>query len=112
MTKGWVELTNLSSAKMSIKYLNINNCSAKAINLKDGGDSELAEFMEIGEFQLALRTLRSAATFVMPWYFSYTALENLVVSSKFCREDIGSLDKQAQLLTSFTDYILAENASR
>jgi hypothetical protein len=48
----------------------------------------------------------------MPWNLSFTALENFLVSSHFCKDDIGTLDKQAQLLTSFTDYILAENASR
>jgi hypothetical protein len=110
--KGWVELANPASAKMSIKLFNINNCKAKATNLKDGGDAELAEFSEIGEFQLALRTLRSAAMLAMPWNLSFTALENFLVSSHFCKDDIGTLDKQAQLLTSFTDYILAENASR
>jgi hypothetical protein len=79
--KGWVELANPSSSKMSIKLFNINNCKAKATSLKDNGDSELAEFSEIGEFQLALRTLRTAAMFVMPWNFSYTALENFLISS-------------------------------
>jgi hypothetical protein len=41
--KGWVELANPSSARMSIKLFNINNCKAKASNLKDNSDSELAE---------------------------------------------------------------------
>jgi hypothetical protein len=50
--------------------------------------------------------------FVMPWNFSYTALENFLVSSQYCKDDIGSLDKQAQLLTAFTDFVLAENASK
>ena len=110
--KGWVELANPASSKMSIKQFNINNCRAKATNLKDGGDTELAEFSEIGEFQLALRTMRTAATFVMPWNLSFVALENFLISCQFCKVDIGSLDRQAQLLTSFTDYILAENASK
>ncbi len=35
-----------------------------------------------------------------------------MVSSQFCKEDIGPLDKQAQILTSFTDYVLTENASK
>jgi hypothetical protein len=111
--KGWVELANPASARMTIRYFNINNCNAKASTHKpDGGDSLMAEFTEIGEFKLALRTLRTAAMFVMPWNFSYVALENFLISNQFCRDDIGSLDKQAALLTSFTDYILAENASR
>jgi hypothetical protein len=111
--KGWVELANPASSRMSIRLFNINNCSAKASSLKaDGGDATLSEFTEIGEFKLALRTLRSAASFVMPWNQSYAALENFLVSSQFCKEDIGHLDKQAQILTSFTDYVLAENASK
>jgi hypothetical protein len=61
-----MELANPSSAKMSIKLFSITNCKAKASNLKDYGDSELAEFTEIGEFQLPLRTLQTVAMFVMP----------------------------------------------
>ncbi len=35
-----------------------------------------------------------------------------MISSQYCKDDFGTLDKQAQLLTSFTDYVLAENASK
>jgi hypothetical protein len=48
----------------------------------------------------------------MPWNHSFSALENFLINTRFCRDDIGTLDKQAQLLTTFTDYILVENASK
>jgi hypothetical protein len=111
--RGWIELANPASTRLSIRLFNVMSCSSRSSSRKpDSDNSELAEFTEIGEFQLALRTMRAAASFVMPWNFSFSALENFLVNSKFCKEDIGSLDKQAQLLTTFTDYILAENANK
>jgi hypothetical protein len=53
------------------------------------------DFTEIGEFQLALRTMRTAAAFTMPWNFSF-----------------GDCENKAQLLTQFVDYVLSENASK
>ncbi len=85
--KGWVELANPASSRMSIRLFNINNCSAKASTLKtDGGDATLSEFTEIGEFKLALRTLRSAVSVVMPWNQSYSALENFLVSTSSAKK--------------------------
>ncbi len=85
--KGWVELANPSSTKLSIKLFSLNNCSNKVTNTKNisvlGG---LHDFAEIGEFQLALRTLRNAAMFVYPWNFSFAAIENFLVNNRFCSD--------------------------
>jgi hypothetical protein len=67
--------------------------------------------MEVGELQLALRTLRTAASFIAPWNMSFTALENFLINSKFCREDLQGVDKPAALLSQFIDYVLMENAN-
>ena len=48
--------------------------------------------------------MRSAMMMVMPWNFSIAALEGFLINSRYCREDIGALDKQAQILTQFCDY--------
>ena len=112
-SRGWVELANPASTRLSIRHFNINSCSRKTLHNKENeGDSSLSDFSELGEFQLALRTMRSAASFVMPWNMAFTALENFLINTKYCRDDLGSIDNKAQILTQFTDYVLSENASK
>jgi hypothetical protein len=41
---------------------------------------------------------------VMLWNFP-RALEGFLINSRYCREDIGALVKQAQILSQFADYI-------
>ncbi len=50
----------------------------------------------------------------MPWNFSFAALENFLINTKFCKDDLGDCarDNRAQLLTQFVDYVLSENASK
>jgi hypothetical protein len=55
---------------------------------------ETQEICEIDEFQLALCTMRTAAQFVMSWNFELTAMEGFLISSKYCKEDIGSLENK------------------
>ncbi len=109
--KGWVELANPSSTKLSLKQFCLNSCRSKVSNKK--GDSEDdTEFSEIGELQLALRTLRTAASLVSPWNLSFIVIENFLINNRFCRDNLQGLDKQAALLCQFVDYILLENANK
>lgn len=111
--RGWVELANPSSTKISLKLFSLNNCSSKVSTSKsDSTESILPDFAEVGEFQLALRTLRNAAAYVSPWNMSYAALENFLINNRYCAEDLGGVDKQAVILTQFVDYTLVENAAR
>jgi hypothetical protein len=111
--RGWVELANPSSTKVSLRLFSLNNCSSKLSTSKsEASELPLPDFAEIGEFQLALRTLRTAAAFVSPWNMSYAALENFLINSKFCADDLGGVDKPAVILTQFVDYTLVENAAR
>jgi hypothetical protein len=111
--RGWVELANPASTKLSLKLFNINSCSKKISRKSDDdSDSGLKDFSEIGELQLALRTMRTAASFIMPWNYSFVALENFLINSRFCRDDLGEIENKAQLLTQFTDYVLSENAAK
>jgi hypothetical protein len=48
----------------------------------------------------------------MPWNHSFTALENFIINSKFCKEDLTEIDNKAQVLTQFCDYVFQENANR
>lgn len=111
--RGWVELANPSSTRLSLKMFSLNNCSSKiSTNKADLSDSSLPELAELGEFQLAMRTLRSAAAFVSPWNHSFAALENFLINNKYCAEDLSNVDKPAVILTQFVDYSLVENAAR
>jgi hypothetical protein len=109
-SRGWVELANPASTRLSLRHFNINCCSRRTSSKKT--DSDDNDFTELGEFQLALRTMRTAASFIMPWNFSFAALENFLVNTKFCKDDLGDCDNRAQLLTQFVDYVLSENASK
>jgi hypothetical protein len=111
--RGWCEIANPSSPKLSVRMFNINNCAARASSSKSRQDDEdLIDFAEVGEFIVALRAMRSAMAFVMPWNMSVAALEGFLINTRFCKDELGGLEKQASILTSFTDYVLSENANR
>jgi hypothetical protein len=106
--RGWAELHCPASTKLSIKMFSINICVARAS--KKLVDEDI--IMEIGEFKLALRTLRTAMSFVMPWNFSILALEGFYFQTNFCANDLSGVDKKSWMLVKFTDYVLAQNADR
>jgi hypothetical protein len=112
-SRGWVELHNPSSCKISLRMFSINNCGARAGSSKmEGKEGYLDDIIELGEFKLALRALRVAASFAVPWNMSYLALENFLLLSNFCAADIGPAENQAMCLTQFVDYVLGENSNR
>jgi hypothetical protein len=111
--RGWCEIANPSSPKLSVRMFNINNCAARASSSRSRqDDDDLIDFAEVGEFIVALRAMRSAMAFVMPWNMSVAALEGFLINTRFCKDELGGLEKQASILTSFTDYVLSENANR
>ena len=112
--KGWVELHDLGSDSLSLKLFNINSCGNK-IQFSVQGVQQEAEFrdiLELGEFKLALRVAREAMSFVYPWNKSISAIEGFMFQTDFCAKDLQGLDKPAQILTQFVDYVLGENADR
>jgi hypothetical protein len=113
-SKGWVELHNPSSSKLALKLFSINNCSAKSgrTNSNNHGDLDDDNINELGELKLALRTLRTAASFVHPWNYSFQAIEGLMHQTQFCQADLPGVDKRASLLCQFIDYCLGQNADR
>jgi hypothetical protein len=72
-SKGWAELHNMNSSKLFIKLFNINNCLARTSSKKTGEQED--DIVELGEYKLALRALRTVYSFAMPWNFSILALE-------------------------------------
>jgi hypothetical protein len=107
--RGWAKIHNPASTKISIKMFNINNC-ARTSSKKTGDGEE--EILEVAEFKLALRALRTAMQFVMPWNMSVLALEGFFHQSNFCNNDLANVEKRAWFLTKFTDYALSLNADR
>jgi len=112
-SKGWVELHNPSSNKLSLRLFSINNCAAKTSSSKSSNKEEdVDDIVDLGEFKLALRTLRVAASMVMPWNMSYVALENFLFQTNFCRNDLTGVDQPGKILTQFVDYTIKENSNR
>jgi len=111
-SRGWVEIANPGSARQTIKNFSLNNCGQRVSgsSAKDSKDDK--EFTELGEFSMALRTMRTAWSLVHPWNYSIVALENFLLNTRFCNDDIGGLEKQAGILTRFVDYVLSENATK
>jgi hypothetical protein len=111
-SKGWLEIANPSSTRMSIRAFNINNCGIKSSGSSGKDTKEDLEFLEVAEFTVALRNIRVAMHMVHPWNMSIVALENFLLDNKMCHSDIGGLDKQSAILTRFCDYVLSENAAK
>jgi len=115
---GWSKLAILESSKISLRLpedVIINNCGAKISSGKIGRsnrDHKMEEILELGEFKVALRALRVAASFLAPWNFSFVALENFIIQSNFCNLDLVGVDRQAQILTQFVNYMLEENNNK
>ncbi len=108
--KGWIEIHNPASSRISIRQFNINNCGSRI-----GGSSQEnqePDIADLGELKLALRAMRTAMTLVMPWNLSIAALEGFLLQTNFCATDLSAVEKKAQVLTQFCDYVLNRNSER
>jgi hypothetical protein len=103
-----------SSSKLSVKMFSINNCTAKIgrSSMAENSDNTGDDLMDLGNFKLALRTLRTTASFVKPWNYSFLAIEGFMMQSQYCRADLAGLEKKATLLTQFVEYCIGQNADR
>jgi hypothetical protein len=70
------------------------------------------ETLDIGEFKLALRAMRTAYQFAMPWNLSVLALEGFFMQNNYCYNDLANVDKKASVLVKFADYVLQQNGDR
>jgi hypothetical protein len=109
-SKGWIEASNPASTKISIRMYNINSCSAR-VSSKKAGEAE-EESLELGELKLAVRVLRSAMSFTMPWNYSVAALEGFLLQTNYCAQDLNNVERKAHILTKFVDYVLLQNGDR
>jgi hypothetical protein len=87
------------------------NSSANRSSNKKSADSD-DEFLDISEFKLALRVMRTAMAFIMPWNYSVAAIEGFFHQNNFCHSELANVEKKAAVLARFTDYVLAQNSDR
>lgn len=110
--QGWGAIHDPGNSNISLRMFSINNCGRKIQGKVGDQEDNLFDVVEIGEFKVALRVLREAMSFVHPWNKSVAALEGFMMMTNFCAKDLEGLDRQAMLLTQFTDYVLRENSNR
>ena len=109
--KGWSELHNMSSSKLSVRMFNINSASSRGGSKKPTSDGD-EEMLDLAEFKLALRAMRTAFHLAVPWNLSILALEGFFFQTNFCSVDLSNTDKKGWFLTRFTDYVLEQNSDR
>ena len=68
--------------------------------------------LDLAEFKLALRAMRTAFHLAIPWNLSILALEGFFFQSNFCSTDLSNTEKKEWYLTRFTDYVLEQNSDR
>ena len=110
--KGWLELHSAATSKLSIKLFNINCGGSRPGAKKSDKEGAEEDMMELTEFKLALRAMRTAFSFVMPWNYSILALEGFYFQTNFCGEELAGVDKKVWYLTRFTDYVIEQNGDR
>lgn len=110
-SRGWIEMANPSSPRQKLQQYSINNCSARGKTGSATGEEE-GEILELGEFKLAVRAMRTAASFVRPWDFSFLAIEGYLIQSQYCEKDLAHVENKAGALTKFVNYCLGQNADR
>lgn len=110
-SKGWVELHNPASTKLSVKHFNINTFGTRSSSKKSGDDTQ-EDTLDIAEFKLALRVMRTAFSLAMPWNYSILALEGYFLQNNFCNMDLQNNDRKVGILVKFTDYVIQVNADR
>ena len=101
----------MSSSKLSVKMFNINSASPRGGSNKNTSENE-EEMLNLAEFKLALRAMRTAFHLAVPWNLSILALEGFFFQSNFCSTDLSNTDKKGWYLTRFTDYVLEQNSDR
>jgi len=112
-SQGWVALHNPGSSNLAIRMFSINNCGRRVAGKNDDNeDNLLADIVELGELKLAMRVLKEAISFVRPWDKSVAALDGFLHQTNYCASDTDGLDKRAELMAQFIDYILKENSNR
>jgi hypothetical protein len=112
-SKGWVNTANPGGSGIRLAQFSMTgSTSSKPSSSSTSSKGEDDQIEGIAEFKLALRALRGAMSFALPWNRSVDAILGFMEQANYCQAELGGNEKQARVLTRFTDYILEENANR
>ncbi len=111
-SKGWVNIANPGGSDIRLAQFSMtSSTSSKPSSSSTSSKDEDDQIEGIAEFKLALRALRGAMSFALPWNSSVDAILGFMEQANYCQAELGGNEKQARVLTRFTDYIL-ENTNR
>jgi len=117
--KGWEALHNPGSSELALKLFTVSNVShvstgAKTVFLTGEDGLTITDTMkdvaDMAELKSALRTLREAASLVMPWNKSFAVLEGFLITHEFFYKELENA-KRAMAISNFVDHVLKLNAS-
>jgi hypothetical protein len=112
-SKGWVNIANPGGSGIRLAQFSMTgSTSSKPSSSSSTSKDEEDQIEGLAEFKLALRALRGAMSFALPWNRSVDAILGFMEQANYCQAELGGNEKQARVLTRFTDYILEENANR
>jgi hypothetical protein len=112
-SKGWVNIANPGGSGIRLAQFSMTgSTSSKANNSNNTSKEDEDQIEGLAELKLALRALRAATSFALPWNRSADAILGFMEQSNYCNAELGGNEKQARILTRFVDYILEENANR
>ncbi len=112
-SQGWAALHDPGSSSLALRMFSINNCGRRlAYKQGDNEVDNLADILELGELKTAMRVLKEAVNFVRPWDKSVAALDGFLYQTDYCKVDLDGLERKAEILTQFIDYVLKENSNR
>ena len=111
--KGWINIANPGTSNIKlVQFSMTGSTSTKPASSSNNNTEEVENIEVLAEYKLALRALRAAMCYALPWNRSADAIVGFMEQSNYCHSDLANSDKQARVLTRFTDYILEENANR
>lgn len=118
--KGWAEVANPGSSGNCLKLYSAVNIGTSAsasrrFSLTDGDGAiavgeNMKEISDIRSFTHALSAMVYAARHVMPWNFSYAALERFLVEHDFLEKELAHSTNRVGDLVNFVNYVLGINA--
>ena len=118
--KGWYELGNPGSMALCLKQFSSINIGTSAgasrrLSLADGeaaidvGDN-LKEIADMDSFDFAMRAMCHAARMVMPWNYSFCALDGFLRNSKYGQVELAGCANKVAELVNFVNHVLGLNA--
>jgi hypothetical protein len=118
--KGWLELGNPGSMGLCLKQFSPTNIGtssgfSRRFSLAEGeaainiGD-DLKEIADMKSFDHAMRAMCHAARMVMPWNYSFAALDGFLRNSEYGKVELASCGNKVAELVNFVNHVLGLNA--